>query len=202
MKVLQLLFITSLSFFLSIGTTSGQEITEGSRSFLKKESANALSIVVQGLPKNVETVMEKKLQAATGQKSKNMKGHRLYESARLADRSIASMDMYFRVERASKSDKNHSRVNLFISSGNNNFINSETNPGEMEAAKEVLRSLQLDVEIYELELAIGGQNKVIDKANKEHLKMEVDSVKLETKLAETIQAIEANKIDRKKSIRN
>ena len=120
MKVLQLLFITALSLLVS--TSFAQEVTEGTRSFLKKESANAISIVVQGQPKNVEAVIEKKMQAVTGQKSKSKRDLKLFESARLANNSMTSLDMYFRVERASKSDKNHSRVNLFLSSGNNNFI--------------------------------------------------------------------------------
>ena len=56
------------------------------------------------------------------------------------------------------------------------------------------------MEIYELELAIEEQNKVLDKATKDHEKMVSDSVKLEKKLAETIQEIETNKIDRKNQL--
>jgi hypothetical protein len=198
MKVLQFLLVISLSALFSV--SFAQDITEGSRNFIKKESANALSIVVQGQTRNVEEVMDRKLRAATGQKSKTTKGLTMYESARLAGASTNVMDMYFRVEKASRSDKNHSRVIIFLSSGNNNFLDSETNPNEFDAAKAILNDLQLDVEIYELELAIDEQNKVIEKAVKDHDKMVSDSVKLEEKLAETIQEIETNKLERKSQL--
>ena len=193
MKLIQFLLIVMLSSLTSL--VSAQDISEGSREFIKKESANALSIVVQGQEKNVEAVLDEKLKKATGEKSKNMKGMRYFSNARLG--ASGAMDIYFRVEKAGKADKNHSRAVLFLSSGNDNFIDSETNPNEIVAVKELLTGLQLDVEIYELQLAIDDQNKVIEKAIKDHDKMVSDSVKLEEVMAKTLEEMETNKVDRR-----
>lgn len=199
MKILHTLLF-ALLFILIYVPVSAQDVSEGNRNFIKKESANALSIVVQGQPKNVEEVLDKKFHVATGEKTRSYKGLKMVEAARYARISPNTMDMYFRVEKASRTDKENSRVTLFLSEGNNNFISSETHPEAIRAASDILDGLQKEVTIYELELAIEAQTKVIEKAIKDHEKMVDDSVKLENKLAETIQEIETNKIDRKNQL--
>lgn len=195
MKSLQFfLFSFFLTFFLS--TISAQNITEGTANFSRKISGNALSITVQGQPKNVTTVLDQKFLAGTGSKGKNKGGMRTYEGARFRTLSTSTLDMYYKVEKASRSDANNSRVHLFLSAGNYNFLNSNKYPDEMRGAREILEGLQLDVTIYELELAMDEQGKVIDKEIRNHERMVKDSVDLEVKLAETQTAIEENKVDR------
>lgn len=188
-------FLT-LSLILATVLVQAQEVSEASRPFMKKEQANALSIVVQGQPQNVEAVLEKKIREGTGQKSKGRSGLRLVEGARYDELMATSMDLYYRVEKASKRDNAHSRVTLFLSTGNNNFITSDEFPDEMEAATGLLESLELEVKIYEMELLIVEQGKLIEKEGKRFDKMVQDSVRLQDQLAETKQAIEDNHNER------
>lgn len=174
----------------------GQQASEGSYPFMKKESGNGLSMVLQGQPKNVEAVLDEKLKDGTGIKGRKRSGNRAYENARYRKISPESLDIFYRVERASRGDKTNSRVFLFLSSGNNNFLDSKTYPDEIASAKEFLAGLPLAVEIYEMGLVIENQQKVIEKEIKRHEQMVKDSISLEAKLAETIQAIENNKQDR------
>ncbi|MEZ4775408.1 MAG: hypothetical protein R3D00_19645 [Bacteroidia bacterium] len=200
MKITKTLLLAGMLSIAGFFTASAQEIVEGSRNFIKNESYNALSVVVVGQPKNVEAVLDKKFEAATGSKPKNSKGVKMIEGASYARMSSNTLDMFYKVEAATKTDNNHTRVNLFLSSGNNNFITSESDPETMRGASEILKGLQTEVTIYEFELAIEEQTKVIDKAIKDHEKMVSDSVKLENKLAETLQEIENNKIDRRNQL--
>ena len=187
------LLLVLLSLSLS---TIAQQVTEGNQPFMKKETGNALTIILQGQPKNVEDVLDKKFKGATNTRGRSSRGMTTYEGAHYSRLSGAALDYFYRVERAGKRDDALSRVVLFLSTGNNNFISSSSHPEEMVAATEMLEGLQLEVNIYELELVMEEQSKIIDKSVREHDKMVRDSVNLENKLAETLQAIEENKISR------
>jgi hypothetical protein len=175
---------------------SAQTITEDIRPFWKKETGNALSIVLPGQPKNVEAVMEKTFLAGTGNKGKSKSGVRMYEGVRYGEISNQMMDYYFKVDKARKGEKNSSRVTLFLSTGNYNFIDSDSYPDELINATEVLENLVYDVRMYEMDLAIEEQQKSLEKAIKEHDRLMQDSIDLQVQLAETLQAIEENKLAR------
>lgn len=140
--------------------------------------------------------MEKTFLAGSGNKGKAKSGVRMYEGVRYGEISNQMMDYYFKVDKANKKDKNTSRVTLFLSTGNYNFIDSDSYPDEIASAAEVLENLTFDVRMYEMDLAIEEQQKSLEKAIKEHDRMLKDSISLQTQLAETLQAIEDNKIAR------
>ncbi len=189
LMVLGFLFATTFS-------AQAQNVEEGKREFMKKTTANALTIVVEGDDKNVEHVMDELFSKSTGGRAKSEKGFTAFRNSRVANISNATMDVFYRVERASKNDPPQARVTLFLSSGNENFMTSATHPDEIGKATEFLQGLQLDVTKYEFTLAIEAQNKVIEKEIKDHEKLVKDSMDLEQKLAETIEAIANNKVAR------
>lgn len=182
-----------LMFALFSAHLFAQQATEGARTFARKSTANGVSITIMGQSKNVATVLEEKLQKATGSKSKNYKGLRVFEGVRVLSISNSTLDLYYEVEKA---DNNNSRVTIFLSSGNENFLDSRDYPDEIYATEDMLAGLELEVNIYEMKLAIEEQGKVIEKAIKEQEKLVKDSVDLEVQLAETLQAIEENKVSR------
>ncbi len=175
---------------------SAQTASEGARTFTKKSSANGVSVVLMGQPKNVDQVLQDQFKRATGSKGKNYKGMKVFEGVRYNAISNSTLDIYYQVEKASKNDDTNSRVTVFLSSGNENFLDSRDYPDEIYATEELLDGLELDVNIYEMKLAIDEQQKVIDKAIKTQEKLVQDSIDLEISLAETLQAIEENKVNR------
>lgn len=185
-----------LAFCLPFAQTSAQEVTEGQREFMKKSTANGLTIVVEGESKNVQHVMDELVNRGTGVRGKNTKGFRLHSNARFAEISNATMDVYYDVERASKTTPPQTRVTVFLSSGNDNFMDSSTHPDEIANATSFLENLQFEVTKYELALSIDAQEKLIEKEIKNHDKMVGDSISLQQKLAETIESIENNKVAR------
>jgi hypothetical protein len=191
-----------LAFFLLafsllwLNILPGQVIREGSFPFMRNESANGLSIIIQGQPKNVEHVLDEMFKEQTGQRVRTRKGMSTIEEGRFRDISRQAINYFYSVEKPSRNDETHSQVLLFLSAGNNNFLDSSQYPREMQAARDLLSGLELEVMKYELAVVIEEQQKVLDKAIKDHEKMVKDSIDLEIQLAETLNAIEQNKIDR------
>lgn len=201
MQLLQLLkrnfsLLLFLALCLSFTQTSAQEVTEGQREFMKKSTANGLTIVVEGELKNVDHVMNELVNRGTGVRGKNAKGFRLHPNARFAEISNATMDVYYNVERASKTTPPQTRVTVFLSSGNDNFMDSGTHPDEIANATSFLENLQYEITKYELALSVEAQEKLIEKEIKNHDKMVGDSISLQQKLAETVESIENNKVAR------
>ncbi|MDX1909665.1 MAG: hypothetical protein SF053_21685 [Bacteroidia bacterium] len=192
------LHILSLAAVLILSGTqvSAQLVSEASREFIKKEFGNSLSIVVAGQPKNVSAVLDEKFKLATSVKPKPNAGLTTVAAARYNDISGNTLDYHYRVEKANKSDENQARVTLFISSGGSNFLDSGKYPEEIANARDMLEGLESEVRIYEMELQLTAQGKVVEKNIKEHEALVRDSVKLEVELAETLKAIEANKTAR------
>lgn len=172
-----------------------QGVIEGVEELPKKEKGNALSITVEGEEKNVQTVMDQIFKEGTGGKIRSKSGMRIAQGARFGEISSKDLDYSYKVEKASRNDKLHSKVTLFISAGNGNYLSSEEFPKEIEAATELLEGLQLEVRIYEMELLIEDQEKLISKEEKDYENLQSDSVKLEEVLLETQAALEQNKVD-------
>lgn len=196
MKRIACIFAVSVLF---IGVYAQPSVSEATIPY-GKTSANSLSVVLTGQPKNVEAVLDKKFKAETGVKGKTTKGVTAYEAAKFPSISTSSLNFYYMVEKAGKVDNSSSKVNLFISSGGEGYFSRQNNPTEMANAEDMLKGLQDEVTYYEYELAIQEQIKVFDKAIKDHDNMVKDSVNLEKRLAEVNKSIEQNKMDRRNQL--
>lgn len=173
--------------------TFAQAVSEGPQPFIKKVSGNALSVVFTGQPDNVEHVLENWLEEASGKKAATRSGFRALEGVVVSAFSPNALDYYLLVEKVSRDDNTHSKATLFVSAGNDNFISRGSNPEVMNQVVAWLESMQKEINIYELELAVEAQQKVIEKAIKVQESLHRDSVRLQSTLAETLAAIETNK---------
>ncbi len=185
----------TLALLLSFGMSGlfAQTATEGLRPFVKRSSGNAISIIYTGQPKNVQKVLEDWMEEASGENSSNRNGFRALEGVRIQAFSESTLDYYFKVDKVSRQDNEHAEVTVFVSAGNDNFVTSGTNPEIVNELSYWLESMQREVTMYEIELAMEAQEKVITKAQKEYDALQRDSIRLQTTLAETLAAIEENK---------
>ncbi|MEM7371743.1 MAG: hypothetical protein AAF587_24215 [Bacteroidota bacterium] len=186
-----LTLIFSLVFALTlVQAQQSQEIVEGSFPFHKKmaSKANGLAIIIQGKPTDVEEVMERVFRAELQSgKLKSMKqGVMGMESARIARMSERTLDYFYKVEGTSNTLDGPTKVSLFLSAGNNNFLDSDKYPEEMAAAKRMLKELQSKVEGYELELAIAAQEAAVKAA----LKEQADYIKERDELLKKQESLE------------
>lgn len=170
---------------------------EGLQPFKKKESGNALMITIQGQDENVKDYLSQAFKDFTGKKSKLkiFGGINEYEGVVFTPVSTNPFDYYFKVARAGDKNSNQATITMFVKQGSE-FLDSRLYPREMNAAMDYLEGLDWEVKKYEHELAIDAQTKLIDKSVKDHQVMVQDSIKLQHQLAETLQAIEQNKMDR------
>ncbi|MDW3646288.1 MAG: ribosomal protein L7/L12 [Bacteroidia bacterium] len=200
MKMLKSL--TLISALLILTTALMAQVSEGVQAYAKKESGNALTITLEGQPKNVAEVLNRKFKAETNSKGKAMRGikslsggMKTFTGVRYSAISGSTMDYTYRVEKA-KGTKDHSVVHIWMSTGNNNFIDSGSYPDEIDYAMDMMEGLQHEVSVYEFELMIEEQEKVASNAVKTHDRLVKDSIKLEDQLAKLLDQIEQNKADR------
>lgn len=173
-----------------------QEATMTMVEFPKVGAVDAVTITLEGQVKNIQHVMEEKFQDETGGRAKSYKGFRKIESVVYREIASKTVDYYYKVEKEGTKEAPRGRVILLMSLGNETFMDGDRYPDEMAGAEKVLEELPRDVRIYELQLAIEEQEKVILKNEKEYEKLGTDSLSLEAQLIETQQSIEANRISR------
>jgi hypothetical protein len=173
-----------------------QEATLTMVEFPKVGAVDAVTITVEGQLKNIEYVVDQKFQDETGGKTKSYKGFRTGQSVVYREIASKTIDYYFTVEKEGTKEAPRGRVILMMSLGNNTFMDADRYPDEMAAAEKVLEELPRDVRVYELQLAIEEQEKIIEKTVKDYEKLGTDSLSLEAQLIETQLNIEANRISR------
>ncbi len=186
-------------FLVCITTTlSAQKVYESTQTFMRKDQGNSLSVDIQGQKKNIEDVLDQKFNIQTGKKSRSMKGVTAFETARMLDVSPRELNYYYDVEKKKGVD-NTCTVRLFIKDGRE-FLSSETDPEEMESATEILNNLQYETKVYEFELAVTEQEKIVEDVVKDHRKMIEDSIKLESRMDDLIKDMEKNSKEIEKQI--
>jgi len=173
----------------------GQDATEGTFPYMKKETAQGLSIVILGQPNNVEKVVEQLIEAQTKAKAKSEKGMQTFIGAQYSPVSSVELDYYFQFEKPSKKDKEHTRIYMFMREGNGQFVTSVTKSRTVRNAKDWLADLEMAVKVFEMEIVIEDQEKVIEKAMKVQKGMVDDSLSLQRTLVDTMEDIEENKAD-------
>lgn len=164
--------------------------------FAAKISQPAISLVMEGQPKNVEEVLKGKIEKASGVKAKSYKGGiDVFAQAKVAEISATTVfDIYFRVEKPSKDDNTHAKVTMFLSLGNEaNFVTQDKYAAEIANASAMLEKMVNEVRIYELQLAVEAQGKVIGTELNRQLDLEKSMASLEKKREEILREIETNR---------
>ena len=187
----------SIILLLAYTTLQGQEIKEGTFVFAKKitPSANGLSMVVEGEAEMVSDWFETEWKGLTNKKPKNVKQDVMgMESMQVARFSNATLDYYYRIEPLGKEMPGFTRINLFLSAGNYNFLSSEKYPAEMEAAKNWLGELPAHLEVFRNKRAVEEQEAMIVKAEKELKSLQHEAQKLEKEQLALDRKKEANEL--------
>jgi Skp family chaperone for outer membrane proteins len=175
--LLMLLFTATWAQKASEGTEKGPLGTDG----------KCMVVELEGLQKNVESVLEAKFKKLKGSKSK---GYEAFKAQVFPEISSNTLDIYYKVE--TKKD-NQSKVILFLATGYDNWLNPNDHASELNNAKKMLEGLAAEVRTYELNLAIEAQTKVLEDAVKKQADLEKDLAKLGSELEKLQKEIEENK---------
>jgi hypothetical protein len=186
----QILLAAILCFFIQ--HSFAQDIVEGKVDFQKKEQS-ALIVELPYPPSVVEDGIKDYLNKR-GLKANSTKGFNVFKGTRLDSLSGEDNDLYFKVERKSRKDKDASVVTVFVTKPNENpadRLPAETSG--LAGARSFLSNMMPALAAYNLEMEIGGQEGEIKKAEKKYERLNDDANDMQKRLKKLQDNIEENK---------
>ncbi len=191
----KILLIVVLSFFLK--SAIAQDITEGKVDYQRKEQA-ALIVELPYPPNVVEDAIKDYLNRR-GLKANSSRGYQLFKGTKLDSLGTEDHDLYFKVERKSRKDKDASVVYMFVTKPNENPTDRlSTETSGLSDARTFLRGIMPSIEAYNLEANISGQEGEIKKAEKKYSRLVDDGDDMQKKLKKLQDNIEDNKKEQEK----
>jgi hypothetical protein len=124
-------------------------------------------------------------------KKNKLDGFYVFNGIQLPALDNQKLDMYFKVEPKSKTQKDQSIIYLLVSKGYDNFISPEADTATFLAATAFLDGFVASTESYRLNLDIEEQEKVVKKAEKKLADLQDDDKTLGKKI-EDLQADQRN----------
>jgi valyl-tRNA synthetase len=92
------------------------------------------------------------------------------------------VDLYFKVDQKSRKEKNQSYIYLLISTGENSFVSSESEPKAFTAGNKFLDSFIEYSATYKMDVDIQNQEETVRTAEKKYNKLKEEEKDLEEKL--------------------
>ena len=132
-----------------------------------------------------------------GYKGKDSKGFIIYKGVTLSQLGSQSYDLYFKIDRKSRRDKENTSVNLLLAKGNEIFITEADDASTINNAKAFMDDLNIMIEAYDLEQQIVSQERDLNKAQKKYQNMLDDADKLQKSKRKIEKDIEDNLKDQK-----
>ena len=107
-------------------------------------------------------------------KTNKLDGFYVFNGIKLAALNNQKLDMYFKVEPKSKTQKDQSTIYLLVSKGYDNFISPEADSATFAAATDFLNGFVGTTASYRLNLDIEEQGKVVKNAEKKLTNLQDD----------------------------
>jgi hypothetical protein len=190
-KILLLLILT-----VSILYAGAQDIMEGKVEYQKKEQP-ALIIELPYSPQVVEDAIKDYLNKR-GSKASSSKGYQMFKGTRLSELDTEGSDVYFKVERKSRKEKDASVVYMFVTKPNENPITRVVETQDLSAARSFVNNMLPSLEAYNLETDISAQENEVKKAEKKFERLVDDQKDMEKRLKKLQENIEENRRDQDK----
>ncbi|HUS00145.1 MAG TPA: hypothetical protein VMY77_00375 [Chitinophagaceae bacterium] len=153
---------------------------------------NEFSYPENTVSKAIRDKMEK-----AGFKGKDSKGYTMYKNVSLPELGSGTYDVYFKVDRKSKKEKDMSHVTMLVSRGNEVYISEADDAQTISNAKAYLDNLIPNVQAFDLEQQITAQQDAVNKAEKKYKNLLDDADDLQKKKRKIEQQIEDNYKDQK-----
>lgn len=167
----------------------------------QKKSEKAIIIEFPYPPSVVENAIVDKMEKL-GYKKKDSKGFLIFKNAVLTDISSEPADYMIRVERKSRKDKDESVVYLLVNRNEENII-ARSDALINSNAKTFLNNLSPDVDAFNLEVQIKGQESAVSKAERKLKDLQDDQETMEKKIRKLQDDLKENakdQVDQQKEI--
>jgi chromosome segregation ATPase len=131
-----------------------------------------------------------------GIKEEKLKGYQVFKGVKLNDYDSEVVDLYFKVDKKSRKDKNNSVVSMIIGRPNENVaLRTTDDTHRISDGKDFLNSLIPAVEEKNLEVNISEQDATVNKSQKKLRKLEDQQKNLERKIRNLEDKLAENKKD-------
>lgn len=177
----------SLFFFCTGAFAQARTVTAE----YQKSMQPAIEVEVPFAEKTVANSIIEKFEKK-GYKGKENKGFISFKGVRLPELGNGEYDLYFKVDRKSRQQKDASILTLLISSGYDKFISESDNPDLIDSAKKMLNEQTNVTAALDLELQIKDQDNVNKKAEKKLADLLEDNESMIKKKAKLEKDIEEN----------
>ncbi len=189
----------SFCMLFSAGLLYGQA-QEGSVEYQKTQQPAAV-IELPYAPDIVNAAMNDYLSKKGKSKGSDLKGFTTFRNTQVLQNDMANADLYFKVERKSRKEKEVSIVSLLLSLPKVGEPTVNTvHHLDMEQAKTYLNELVPAIEAYDLELQIKEQNEAVIKAESKYKSLVDDGADLEKKRIAIEKKIQDNKQEQQAQI--
>jgi hypothetical protein len=191
------LLIVTASLFLTLAIYAQPQATEGTAEYQKTQQPAAiieLPYAESTVEKAVTEYMSKK-----GIKGSDLKGFKTYRGYKLRDSQDYSSDLYFKIDRKSRKEKDLTVVSLVVGK-NGEDVKTRSTPdnSSIDGAKDLLNDMVPSIEAYSLEVQIQEQDEVVKKAQKKFDGLSDDQKDYEKKIKALEDKLEQNKKDQEK----
>ena len=187
-----------LLILLSVGITSLAQSATESKVDLDKGPKTAAVIAIPYTEEVVENAV-KSYMSKKGHRSDKSKGWMLFRGTKINDRDVEVVDLYFKVERKSRKDKDESWVYLIVGRpGENVGMRTAEDRHQLENGKELLNSMVAMIKATGLEASIAEQEEIVKKEERRLKTLEEDQRDLEKRIKNLEEKIAESKVDQRK----
>ncbi|RYY62259.1 MAG: hypothetical protein EOO05_03480 [Chitinophagaceae bacterium] len=115
-------------------------------------------------------------------KKKKQDGFYVFNGVQLPDLNNQKLDLYFKIDRKTKKDKDSSTMSMLVSKGYDNFVTPESDSATFSAASRFLDGFLANTASYSLQQDIMNQEKLVASAEKKMQKLQDDDESLRKKI--------------------
>jgi len=134
-----------------------------------------------------------------GVKGSSSGGFTLYKAVKLGSKDTVTSDLYFKIERKSRKEKEATVVNLLPARANEQVTSrTSADSSNIEQAKSFLDHILPYIDAFQLNLQVIDQENTVRKVNKKQNNLADDQTDFEKKIRKLNTELDQNKIDQQK----
>jgi len=131
-------------------------------------------------------------------KSKKQDGFYVFQGVQLPDLNNQKLDLYFKIERKSKQEKNQSMMSMLVSKGYDNFVSATSDSATFMAASNFLNGFLANTASFSLQQQIEAQEKAVKNAEKKLEDYQDDDRSIQKKITQ----LQADAVAKRTDIEN
>ena len=126
-------------------------------------------------------------------KKNTIDGYYVFKGVALRDLNGEVVDLYFKVDRKSKKEKEQSYIYMMVSKGEEQFISSETEPSVYSSSTRFLNSFTEYGASYKMDVDIQNQDEAVQAAQKKYTRLRDDEADFVKKIADLESKLKNNR---------